>query len=55
MSIDNNRNEEGLRGETSEPAKKTWFAPQLTPASIAGLTENQFDPGNDGLGTSTLS
>lgn len=55
MSIDNKRNEDGLHGEPDEPAKKTWFAPQLTSASIAGLTENQFNPGNDGLGTSTLS
>mgnify|MGYP001809970162 CR=1 FL=1 len=55
MSIDNNRNEDGHFGETGEPAKKTWFAPQLTSASIAGLTENQLSPGNDGLGSSTLS
>lgn len=55
MSIDSNRNEDGHFGESGEPAKKTWFAPQLTSASIAGLTENQLSPGNDGLGSSTLS
>lgn len=55
MSIDNDRNPEPHGGETGEPEKKPWFAPQLTSESIAGLTEHGGSPGNDGAGTSTLS
>ncbi|AEG01988.1 hypothetical protein [Methylomonas methanica] len=55
MSIDNDRNPEPHGGETGQPEKKAWFAPQLTSESIAGLTENGGTPGSDGLGSSTLS